>query len=257
MVSSLRITPIEGLPLFKSGDDLARIIVSRARKLGLGIKNRDILVVGQKAVSKAEGRILDISGIRPSRKAGELAGKTGRRAEFIQTVLKDSKKVVRADKKAFIVRTKDGTTCLNGGIDKSNVEGERVYALLPEDPDASARMLRSRIRRLTGRSVGVIVCDTRSRPFRKGQVEETIGIAGLDPLFDYRGEKDLFGYRLRFKNVAVADELASAAELVMGQGKEATPAAIIRGLKRVRFQERASAKSLTVTVKEDLFRGTL
>src|SRR5438034_1161680 len=138
--------------------------------------------------------------------------------------------------------------------EKSNVKGDSTYALLPQDPDASARRLRKRIRQLTGRQVGVVICDTRSRPFRKGQVEESIGVAGLNPLIDYRGQKDLFGYTLRFKNVAIADELASAAELVMGQGRERTPVAIIRGLTRIRFQDRASSKTLEVSSEEDLFK---
>ena len=117
--------------------------------------------------------------------------------------------------------------------------------------------MRKRIQQLTGKQVAVVICDTRSRPFRKGQVEESIGVAGLNPLIDYRGQKDLFGYTLRFKNVAIADELASAAELVMGQGREKTPVAIIRGLTRVRFQDRASSRFLVVSSEEDLFRGTL
>lgn len=257
MRGSLQITPVNGLPLFRPGDDLAGLIVGRARKMGLGIRSNDILVVGQKAVSKTEGRVRNADKIKPSRRALELAKRTGRRAEFIQLVLEDSKKVLRADRQALIVTTRQGSTCLNGGVDKSNVEGDSMYAQLPENPDLSARNLRSRIKKLTGRTVGVIVSDTRSRPFRIGQVEEVIGIAGLSPIVDYRGQKDLFGYRLRFKNVAVADELASAAELVMGQGREATPAAIIRGLNRIRFRRMLSSQSLAVTAKEDLFRGTL
>ena len=255
MASSLIIVPLTGLPLIRPGDDLARLIVDATKRLGIGIRNDDVLVVGQKAVSKSEGRLVDIDKIRASKRAVQVARRTGKSGGFVEVVLRDARKVVRADREAFIVRTKHGWTCLNGGADKSNVEGPVTYALLPEDPDASARRLRNRIRRLTGRSVGVIICDTHSRPFRRGQVEETIGIAGLNPMVDYRGQRDLFGYRLRFKNVAVADELAAAAELVMGQGREAIPAAIIKGLKRVRFQERARSSGLVVGEHEDLFRG--
>ena len=158
---------------------------------------------------------------------------------------------------ALIVTTKHGWTCLNAGVDKSNVKGDQNYALLPTNPDASARKIRNRIRRLTGKTIGVIITDTHSRPFRLGQVEETIGIAGLKPHADYRGQRDLFGYQLKFKNVALADEVAGAAELVMGQGKEAIPAAIVRGLKRVRFQDRAKSSDLTGPASEDLFKGTL
>ncbi len=253
----LQITPIDRLPLLKKGDDLARIIVARARVLGVGIRNRDVLVVGQKAVSKAEGRIVDVNTLKPSPMAVRIAKKTGKKPGFVEMVLKETRRVLRADEEAFIVTTKNGATCLNGGIDKSNVQGDNMYALLPQNPDASARLLARRVKALTGKQVGVVVCDTRSRPFRRGQIEECIGIAGLSPLVDYRGQRDLFGYTLRFKNVALADELASAAELVMGQGREKAPAAIIRGLKRVRFQERASTKNLTVSPSEDLFRGTL
>ena len=257
MLGMLQIMPLSQLPLFKEGDDLAGIIVSRAKKLGVGIRNRDLVVIGQKAVSKAEGRIIDISKISPSARAAKIAEKTGKTAEFVEIVLKESSKVLRADKDAFIVRTKRGATCLNAGVDKSNVKGNSTYALLPQDPDSSARRMRKRIQQLTGKQVAVVICDTRSRPFRKGQVEESIGVAGLNPLIDYRGQKDLFGYTLRFKNVAIADELASAAELVMGQGREKTPVAIIRGLTRVRFQDRASSRFLVVSSEEDLFRGTL
>ncbi len=222
----------------------------------MGLRTGDVVVVGQKAVSKAEGRLVDIEHVQPSKKALKIGKKTGRHPGFVQVVLQDARKVVKADKEALIVTTRQGWTCLNGGVDKSNVQGPMIYALLPRDPDASARRLRARIRLLTGRNVGVIITDTHSRPFRRGQVEETIGIAGLNPMVDYRGRRDLFGYQLRFKNVAVADELASAAELVMGQGREATPVAIIRGLKRIRFQERATSRGLMVGEHEDLFRGT-
>ena len=257
MPGAVQILPLSGLPLIKPGDDLPRLIVESARRLGWGIREKDVLVVGQKAVSKAEGRLVDIVSVRPSKRAMVIARKTGRKPGFVQIVLKDSKKVVRADKMALIVTTKHGWTCLNAGVDKSNVKGDQNYALLPTNPDASARKIRSRMRRLTGKEIGVIVTDTHSRPFRLGQVEETIGIAGLKPHADYRGQRDLFGYQLRFKNVALADEVAGAAELVMGQGREAIPAAIVRGLKRVRFQDKARSSDLTGPARDDLFKGTL
>jgi coenzyme F420-0:L-glutamate ligase / coenzyme F420-1:gamma-L-glutamate ligase len=257
MRGAVEILPLSGLPLIQPGDDLPRLIVESACKQGWGIREKDVLVIGQKAVSKAEGRLVDIRSVRPSKKALSLAKKTGRKAEFVQIVLNDSRRVLRADKMALIVTTKHGWTCLNAGVDKSNVKGDQNYALLPTNPDASARKIRSRIRRLTGKEIGVIVTDTHSRPFRLGQVEETIGIAGLKPHADYRGQRDLFGYQLRFKNIALADEVAGAAELVMGQGKEATPAALVRGLKRVRFQEKAKSSDLTGPARDDLFKGTL
>jgi coenzyme F420-0:L-glutamate ligase / coenzyme F420-1:gamma-L-glutamate ligase len=257
MPGAVQIFPLSGLPLIKPGDDLPRLIVETARRVAAGIREKDVLVVGQKAVSKAEGRLVNLGSVRPSKRALVIARKTGRKPEFVQIVLNDSKKVVRADKMALIVTTKRGWTCLNAGVDKSNVKGDQNYALLPTNPDASARKIRNRIRRLTGKSIGVIVTDTHSRPFRLGQVEETIGIAGLKPHADYRGQTDLFGYHLKFKNVALADEVAGAAELVMGQGREAIPAAIVRGLRRVRFQDKAKSSDLTGPAREDLFKGTL
>jgi coenzyme F420-0:L-glutamate ligase / coenzyme F420-1:gamma-L-glutamate ligase len=257
MPSAVQILPIGGLPLIKPGDDLPQMIVESARRAGWGIREKDVLVVGQKAVSKSEGRLVNLGSVRPSKRARAIARKTGRKPEFVQIVLNDSKRVLRADKIALIVTTKTGWTCLNAGVDKSNVKGDQSYVLLPTNPDASARKMRARIRRITGKGIGVIVTDTHSRPFRLGQVEETIGIAGLKPHADYRGQKDLFGYQLKFKNVALADEVAGAAELVMGQGREAIPAAIVRGLKRVRFQERAKSSDLTGPPAEDLFKGTL
>jgi len=257
MPGSLQVIPLRGLPLIGPGDRLAEMVVQAALRLRVGVRNGDILVIGQKAVSKSEGELVDISNLKPSARAMELARKTGRSAAFVDLVLRNSSKVVRADKTALIVRTRQGWTCLNAGVDKSNVKGDSTFALLPRDPDASARRVRSSISRMTGKNIGVIITDTHSRPFRLGQVEETIGIAGISPFIDYRGSKDLFGYELRFKNVAVADELAGAAELVMGQGREATPAAIVRGLRRIRFQERPRSSALVVSRREDLFRGTL
>ncbi|HMB66649.1 MAG TPA: coenzyme F420-0:L-glutamate ligase, partial [Candidatus Bathyarchaeia archaeon] len=162
MRGAVEILPLTGLPLIRPGDDLPRLMVEAARKLGWGIREKDVLVVGQKAVSKAEGRLVDIASVRPSKRAMVIARKTGRKPGFVQIVLNDSKKVVRADKMALIVTTKHGWTCLNAGVDKSNVKGDQNYALLPTNPDASARKIRNRVRRLTGKEIGVIVTDTHS-----------------------------------------------------------------------------------------------
>src|SRR5712691_3288148 len=166
MPTAVQILPLSGLPLIKPGDDLPLLIVESARTVGWGIRGKDVLVVGQKAVSKADGRLVDLSSVRPSKRAFAIAKKTGRKPEFVQIVLNDSKRVVRTDKMALIVTAKHGWTWLNAGVDKSNVKGGQNYALLPTNPDASARRIRSRIRRLTGKEVGVIITDTHSRPFR-------------------------------------------------------------------------------------------
>ncbi|HZY93592.1 MAG TPA: coenzyme F420-0:L-glutamate ligase [Candidatus Bathyarchaeia archaeon] len=257
METPVEIVPVRRLPLLKSGDDLALLLIASLKRQGTSMRNGDVLVIGQKAVSKVEGRVVDIDKVKPSREATRLSKSTKKRPEFIQVVLNDAKKVLKADENAFIVLTRNGSVCLNGGADKSNIKGDSMYALLPHDSDGSARRLRDRIGKITGKVVGVIISDTRSRPFRLGQVEEAIGVAGLKPLVDYRGQSDLFGYQLQFKNVNVADELASAAELVMGQGREMTPAALIRGLPRITIGGRGSSKDLTVSASEDLFGGTL
>jgi coenzyme F420-0:L-glutamate ligase/coenzyme F420-1:gamma-L-glutamate ligase len=257
MTGPVQIIPVKNLPLIHPGDDLAKMIADSLHVTGSPIREGDVLVIGQKAVSKAENRLVNIANVRPSKRANLIARKTRRNSAFVELVLQDSKRIARAGRDALIVTTKQGFTCLNGGVDKSNVEGPETYALLPVDPDNSARRIRKRLRKLTGRNVAVIICDTNSRPFRRGQVEQAIGVAGLNPLVDYRGDHDLFGYQLKFKNVAVVDELASAAELVMGQGREMVPAAVIRGLKRIRYQENVRSTALTVSRREDLFRGTL
>jgi len=257
MIGPVRIIPVTNLPLIQPGDDLAKMIADSLRVTGSPIREGDVLVIGQKAVSKAENRLVNTANVRPSKRANLIARKTRRNSAFVQLVLQDSKRIARAGRDALIVTTKQGFTCLNGGVDKSNVEGSKTYALLPADPDGSARRIRKRLTELTKQKVAVIICDTNSRPFRRGQIEQAIGVAGLNPLVDYRGDHDLFGYKLKFKNVAVVDELASAAELVMGQGREMVPAAVIRGLKRIRYQENAKSAALTVSRKEDLFRGTL
>ncbi len=254
---TVRIIPVVGLPLIEADVDLASLIIVSLSRKGTILEENDILVIGQKALSKAEGRIVELADVRPSKLAKNISRKTRRKAEFVDLVLRDSRRVARAGRDALIVTTKQGFTCLNAGVDKSNVEGDESYALLPSDPDRSARNLRDRILKLTHKKIGVIVCDTNSRPLRRGQVEQAIGIAGLNAMVDYRGQRDLFGYELKFKNVAIADELASAAELVMGQGTEMTPAALIRGVQRVKFQERSTISDLTVSRREDLFRGTL
>jgi coenzyme F420-0:L-glutamate ligase/coenzyme F420-1:gamma-L-glutamate ligase len=155
------------------------------------------------------------------------------------------------------VKNESGMICINAGIDKSNVEGEDAYALLPKDSDESARKIRRKIMELTGKKVAVIISDTYSRPFRKGQVEFAIGIAGINPFRDYRGQKDLYNYVLKVKNIAIVDEIAAAAELVMGQGSEGIPVAIIKNLDRVKLTEECSIKDMFISKQEDLFKGTL
>jgi len=243
-------------PLVQPGDDLSKLVLEAARAEGVDLEDRDVLVIAHKIVSKSEGRLLSLRAVRPSNRAKQLALRLKRNPKLVESILLEAKEVLAIRHRVLVVRTRIGHVCLNSGLDKSNVAGKDSYSLLPSDPDNSARRLMRQIRKLTGKKVGVIICDTWSRPFRKGQVEFAVGVAGIDPVKDYRGRKDLFGYRLRFKYVGIADEIASAAELVMGQGSEATPVAIVRGLEDVEWKN-SSSKKLVMNERSDLFSGAL
>ncbi len=237
----IRIIGVPGLPEIKPGDDIAEIIVNRLHEYNISLDEGDIIVIASKIVSKAEGRIVDLNNVTPSAKALKLAEVTGKDPRLVEVVLRESVKVVKAVKGHLIVMTKHGLVCANAGVDVSNVAGRRdTVLLLPEDPDVSARKLRKRIRELTGKNVAVIITDTYGRPLREGHIDMAIGLAGIKPFKDYRGKRDLKGYILRVKRVAVADEIASAAELVIGNGDEGIPVAIIKGLVYERGDESAS-----------------
>jgi len=254
MVKKVAIFGLEGFPLIETGDDLAGLIVSVARDNDLKIEDGDIVVVAQKVVSKAEDRVVKVDEVRPSEKALKIAEATGRDPRIVELVIRESKRFLKASRQIIVVEDQRDIVNINAGIDKSNVEGANRYALLPINPDQSAGRLRRRIAELTGKNVGVIISDTYSRAFRRGQVNFAIGLAGINPFVDYRGKADLFGYVMQVKFSAVADELAGAAELVMGQGKEATPVVVIRGVNRVDFSEGFSSRDLVIGEEEDLFK---
>jgi coenzyme F420-0:L-glutamate ligase/coenzyme F420-1:gamma-L-glutamate ligase len=256
-LKAVSIIGLAGFPSVKNGDDLAKLIIKTAQKHGISIENGDILVVAQKIVSKAEGRVFQLKYVKPSEKAKQLAEITLKDPNFVELVLQASRRIVKASSETLIVENETGLICINAGIDKSNVKGEDSYALLPRDADDSARRIREKVMTLTGKEVAVIISDTYSRPFRKGQVEFAIGMAGIDPFKDYRGEKDLYDYVLRVKNIAIVDEIAAAAELVMGQGSEGIPVAIVKNLDRAELAEKCSIKDIFISKQEDLFKGTL
>jgi coenzyme F420-0:L-glutamate ligase/coenzyme F420-1:gamma-L-glutamate ligase len=243
--------------MIKPGDDLGCLIISAVKQNGILVEDGDIFVVAQKVISKMEGRIVEIDKVKPSERALKIASVTGRDPRIVELVLSESKRVLKVSPQTMIVEDKRSIVNINAGLDKSNIQGENRYALLPEDPDKSARGLRLRIEKLTGRKVGVIICDTYSRPFRRGQVNFAIGLGGIEPFVDYRGESDLFSYTLQVKFTAVADELASAAELVMGQGSEAVPVAVIKGFNYLAVDESFSSNSLIISEDEDLFKNVL
>jgi coenzyme F420-0:L-glutamate ligase/coenzyme F420-1:gamma-L-glutamate ligase len=248
----IRIIGLEGLPIVKEGDDLAELICAGAERGGVRIEDGDVVVITHVAVSRAEGSVVNLDEVEPSEFAQSLGRRLNKDPALVEVVLRQSKSIVRMGDGNIICETMHGFVCANAGVDRSNVAGDRNVALLPVDPDGSARRVRRRIRELTGRDVAVVVSDTQGRPLRDGQVNVAIGVAGIDPIRDRRGESDLFGYVLTVKRTAVADELASAAELVIGQADEGVPAAIIRGYPYPRSEE-AKATKLIMPREKDLF----
>ena len=249
----VEVIAVENLPLITEGDDLAELICNAAEKQNTPIQEKDVIVITHVAVSKAEGNVVNLDEIVPSERAKEVARETDKDPALVEAILRETKEIVRMRRNSLITETKNGIVCANAGVDRSNVEGKRNIVLLPEDPNASAQKIRQKIRELTGCDVAVIVSDTHGRPFRMGEINVAIGVAGIKPIRDRRGEKDLFGYVLRIKQTAIADELTSAAELVMGQADEGIPAAIIRGYK-YQVVENTSATELTRPKEKDLFR---
>lgn len=250
MATAIQIIGIEGVPEVKPGDDLAALLVDALARQQISLRPTDVLVVTQKIVSKAEGRIVELKEVEPSPFAEAVARRTGKDARLVELILRQTVRVVKMDRGLLLMETPQGLVCANAGVDQSNVGMGRA-TLLPEDPDASAERLREEIKRRTGVDVGVIVSDTFGRPWREGLVEVAIGVAGLCPVADYRGQQDKFGYTLRATIVAVADELAAAAGLVFGKTQD-IPAALIRGWQR--RIEPGSARQLLRPAEEDLFR---
>ncbi len=252
-MDTVEIIAVQDLPLITKGDNLAELICNAAKKQNTPIREKDVIVITHVAVSKAEGNVVNLDEVSPSDWAKEVAQKTGKEPALVEVILRETKEIVRMGHNSLITEAKKGMVCANAGVDKSNVEGERNVVLLPKNPDASAQKIRQEIKRLAGCDVAVIVSDTHGRPFRMGEINVAIGVAGIKPIRDRRGEKDLFGYVLRIKQTAVADELASAAELVIGQADEGIPVAIIRGY-NYQATESASATELTRPKEKDLFR---
>jgi coenzyme F420-0:L-glutamate ligase/coenzyme F420-1:gamma-L-glutamate ligase len=252
-VNAVEIIAVENLPLIQKGDNIAQLIRDAAEKQKTPLQDKDIIVVTHVVVSKAEGNIINLDEITPSEQAKKLAQKTKKDPALVEVILRETKEIVRIGPNSIITETKSGVICANAGIDRSNVSGDRNVVPLPKNPNASAQNIRQEIKRLTGANVAVIVSDTHGRPLRMGEINVAVGVAGIKPIRDRRGEKDLFGYVLRIKQTAIADELSSAAELVIGQANEGIPAAIIRGY-NYQTAENVSATDLTRTKEKDLFR---
>lgn len=250
MPGQVTITGIEGIPEVQPGDDLASLIDTACRRSSLSLRDGDVLVVTQKVVSKSEGRFVDPATVEPSPLALELAANWEKDPRHVEVVLRESRRIVRMDHGVIICETRHGFVCANAGVDASNVPGGRLM-LLPLDPDASARRIRGRLGELTGADVAVIVSDTFGRPWRTGYTEVAIGVAGMLPILDYVGRLDTEGRELRATWICVADELASAAELVTGKVNR-VPVALIRGYAYQRGE--GSAREMVRQAEKDMFR---
>ena len=219
---------IAGIGEVRPGDDVGRVIVDASVAQSTPVATGDVVVVGQKIISKAEGRLLRLSAVEPSEATRRMAESLGRDPHLLEVIMRESRRIVRMDKGVIITETHHGWICANAGVDQSNVDADTV-ALLPEDPDGSARALRARLKTLAGADVAVVIADTFGRPWREGLTNVAIGVAGMAALRDYIGLPDSAGRPLQMTMLAVADELAAAAELVMGK-LDRVPVAFVRGL---------------------------
>jgi len=247
----LRVIGVGGLPEVSRGDDLAALIQRAAEGQGTPLEAGDVVVVTQKVVSKAEGRTVILADVEPGPEAVRLAAETGKDPQLVELILRESRRIVRRAGPLLITETRHGFVCANAGIDASNVGPEGVVSLLPEDPDRSAAGIREGIRERTGAEVAVIISDTFGRPWREGHTNVAVGLAGMSPFVDYVGQVDPHGYELRVSTLAVADELAAAAELVMGK-LDGVPVAIVRGYDYPKGD--GSARQLVRDAAKDLFR---
>jgi len=253
----LTLTPLSEIPLIRQGDNLADIVLNALQENIIVLEDNDILVFAQKIVSKAEGRAVNLVSVTPSQRAIELAEQTEKEPRLVELILQESNEVLRTRPGTIIVEHKLGFVCANAGIDHSNVAGagnaaEEWVLLLPAEPDRSAELIRKEIEARTGKQIGILIIDSHGRAWRTGTVGVAIGISGLPGLQDLRGQADLFEFTLRITQVGVADELAAAASLVMGQAAEGTPIVHVRGFPY--SLREGSLKELIRPKEQDLFR---
>lgn len=254
-MSGMTLFPVLDFPLIHPGDDLAALIVERLRAQGETLQPGDILVLAQKIVSKAEGRLVRLEDVKPSAQARELADVIGKDSHHIQVILDDTNEIIRVRRGLFVVEQSSGWICANAGVDRSNIEPEQgdTLAMLPADADASAEKLSKRLGELTGVTPALIINDSHGRAWRIGTCGVAIGCAGLPPIWNQRGLHDLFGYELQTSEECIADELAAAASLIMGQSNEGRPVVVIRGYQLPKAPN-APAKSIQRPAQMDAFR---
>jgi coenzyme F420-0:L-glutamate ligase/coenzyme F420-1:gamma-L-glutamate ligase len=251
----IRLIGLPGIPLLKKGDDLGQIILESSENIDLAIEHGDVLVIAETAVAKIEGETIDLDSVNPSEEAMEIALATGKDPKLVEAIINESNEIIKVGPDFIISETKHGFVCANAGIDESNIE-IGLAKPIPSDPDSSASRIRKKIESSTGKKVSVVISDTQGRAFREGAIGVAIGISGMEPLWDRRGETDLYGRELQTTTIAVADELASAASIVMGQAHEGLPVVLIRGVNYFDYlkSDSAEAKSLIRPKEYDVFR---
>jgi coenzyme F420-0:L-glutamate ligase / coenzyme F420-1:gamma-L-glutamate ligase len=248
--AELRVIGLGGLPEVRPGDDISALILEAAERQGTPLAAGDVLVVTQKIVSKAEGRLVALAEVKPGPEAARLAQETEKDPRVVELILRESRRIVRQVGPVLITETRHGFVCANSGVDASNV-GRGLVTLLPEDPDRSAAEIRAGLRKRAGLDVAVVISDTFGRPWREGHTNVAVGIAGMEAFVDYVGQVDPYGHDLRVSTLAVADELAGAAELVMGK-LSGVPAAIVRGYEYPKGS--GTARDMIRPAERDLFR---
>lgn len=250
--NKIEIIPILIRDDIKKGDDIADLIIKSIKDKNESLQENDVVIITHKIISKAEGRTTDLRNIVPSEESKKISSNTGKDPRLVELIISQSNEIVKIERDIIITETKHGFVCANAGIDTSNVGKLSDHVLLlPDDPDESARKIRNYLNAKTGVNVGIIISDTFGRPFRKGQVNIAIGVAGIDPIKSYIGKRDMYGNILRVTEIAIADEITSAAELVMGKSSR-VPVSIVRGYD-FSFND-SSISKVTRSKKEDLFR---
>ena len=250
--NKIEIIPILIRDDIKKGDDIADLIIKSIKDKNESLQENDVVIITHKIISKAEGRTTDLRNIVPSEESKKISSNTGKDPRLVELIISQSNEIVKIERDIIITETKHGFVCANAGIDTSNVGKLSDHViLLPDDPDESARNIRKDINAKTGVNVGIIISDTFGRPFRKGQVNIAIGVAGIDPIKSYIGKRDMYGKILRVTEIAIADEITSAAELVMGKSSR-VPVSIVRGYD-FSFND-SSISKVTRSKKDDLFR---
>ena len=246
---NVKVFTVQNIPLIKPDDDIAGII-----KDNVDIKEQDIIAISSTIVSKSENRIISLNEVTITEKAENIARNNNSDPRFVQAVLNESTEIL-LDSPFLLVRTRNGSICVNAGIDNSNVDGEGNVILLPENPDKSAGKIKNRIFELTGKKVSIVITDTNGRAFRNGQTGAASGISGIKATVDWRGTKDLFGNVLEIKNEAVVDEISGFANVLMGEGNGGTPVVVFRGLDL--YSEKGSMKDIHRPENEDVIRAAI